>query len=55
MRKGLHRKIKRAFPVEVSLTITEMFELVKKGEGLMKLTIKEHYNNFGYFKTFIGK
>jgi integrase/recombinase XerD len=33
----------------------EEFMLVKKGEGLAKQTIQEHYNNFGYFKTYIGK
>ncbi|MBV7509164.1 phage integrase SAM-like domain-containing protein [Bacillus sp. sid0103] len=58
MRKGVQRRIKRVAPVEVPLTITEMFEefmLLKKGEGLAKRTIQEHYNNFGYFKTYIGK
>ena len=57
MRKGLTRR-KRPVSVEVILNITEMFEeymLVKKGEGLAKRTIQEHYNNFGYFKTYIGK
>ena len=29
--------------------------LVKKDEGLAKRTIQEHYNNFGYFKIYIGK
>jgi integrase/recombinase XerD len=57
MRKGLTRR-KRPVLAEVTLTITEMFEefmLVKKGEGLAKRTIQEHYNNFGYFKTYIEK
>ncbi|WP_026566657.1 hypothetical protein [Bacillus sp. UNC41MFS5] len=58
MRKGLQRRVKRAVPVKVTITITEMFEefmLVKKGEGLAKRTIQEHYNKFGFFKTYIGK
>lgn len=29
--------------------------LVKKGEGLAKRTIAEHYNNFGYFKDYINR
>ncbi|PLS08627.1 integrase [Neobacillus cucumis] len=33
----------------------EEFMLIKKGEGLAKWKIQEHYNNFGYFKSYIGK
>lgn len=29
------------------------FMLIKKGEGLAKRTITDHYNNFGYFKDYI--
>lgn len=29
--------------------------LVKKGEGLANRTIREHYNNFGYFKNYINR
>ena len=57
MRKGLTRR-KRPASVDVTLNITKMFEefmLVKKGEGLAKRTIREHYNNFGYFKSYIDK
>jgi integrase/recombinase XerD len=57
MRKGLSRR-KKAVTTDISLTITEMFEefmLVKKGEGLAKRTIAEHYNNFGYFQDYINR
>lgn len=33
----------------------EEFMLVKKGEGLAKRTIAEHYTNFRYFKDYIGR
>lgn len=29
------------------------FMLIKKGVGLTKRTITDHYNNFGYFKDYI--
>jgi integrase/recombinase XerD len=38
--------------------MTEMFDefmLIKKGEGLAKRTIAEHYNNFGYFKDYMNR
>jgi integrase/recombinase XerD len=43
---------------ELSLSMTEMFDefmLIKKGEGLAKRTIAEHYNNFGYFKDYMNR
>ncbi|WHY93735.1 site-specific integrase [Neobacillus cucumis] len=57
MRKGLRRN-KRAASSEILMTMTEMFEefmLIKKGEGLAKRTIQEHYVHFGYFKDYIGR
>ncbi|MEH6991745.1 phage integrase SAM-like domain-containing protein [Neobacillus drentensis] len=57
MRENLSRR-KVAVSTELSLSMTEMFEefmLVKKGEGLAKRTIREHYNNFGYFKDYINR
>lgn len=29
--------------------------LIKKGEGLAKRTIKEHYANFRYLKDYLGR
>jgi len=58
MRKALGRRYVRKSTVEISLTITDMFEeymLIKKGEGLAKRTIAEHYSNFEYFKGYIGR
>lgn len=60
LRKGLprQRKYKRGTTSDITLTMTEMFEefmLVKKGEGLAKRTISEHYTHFGYFKDYIGR
>ncbi|MDQ1146609.1 integrase/recombinase XerD [Bacillus sp. SORGH_AS 510] len=58
MRKNLTRRKRIVSNDDVSLTITQMFEeymLVKKGEGLAKRTIAEHYNNFGYFKDYINR
>ena len=43
---------------ELQLSMTEMFEefmLIKKGEGLAKRTIADHYNNFGYFKDYMNR
>ncbi|WP_260631356.1 site-specific integrase [Neobacillus niacini] len=57
MRKNLTRR-KRTATTEIPLSMTEMFEefmLIKKGEGLAKRTITEHYNNFGYFKDYINR
>lgn len=56
MRKGLQRRYKRESAVNNPLTMTEMFEeymLVKKGEGLAKRTISEHYTNYGYLIDFL--
>lgn len=59
MRKGLTRKYKRTTgDTNIGHTMTEMFEdfmLIKKGEGLAKRTISEHYTHFGYFKDYVGK
>ncbi len=40
------------------MTMSEMFEefmLVKKGEGLAKRTISEHYKHFEYFQTYVQR
>jgi integrase/recombinase XerD len=58
MRKNLSRRKKSGSIEDVSISISQMFEdymLIKKGEGLAKRTIAEHYNNFGYFKEFINR
>ncbi|MGD6854492.1 tyrosine-type recombinase/integrase [Bacillus infantis] len=58
MRKATMRRFNRRQPSEVPKTITEMFEefmIVKKGEGLAKRTIAEHYAHFGYFKDFLNR
>jgi integrase/recombinase XerD len=57
LRKNLSRR-KVAVTSELSLSMTEMFDefmLIKKGEGLAKRTIAEHYNNFGYFKDYMNR
>ncbi|MDQ0154985.1 tyrosine-type recombinase/integrase [Robertmurraya andreesenii] len=57
MRKGLQRRYARKETSEFPLTMTEMFEqymLVKKGEGLAKRTIEEHYTNFTYLKDYLN-
>lgn len=56
MRKGLKRRYARSTAVDIPMTMTEMFEnymLVKKGEGLAKRTIDEHYANYGYLKDYL--
>jgi integrase/recombinase XerD len=58
MRKNLTRRNRLGSNDDVSSSMSQMFEdymLIKKGEGLAKRTIKEHYNNFGYFKEFIKR
>lgn len=58
MRKGNLRRFNRKKTIELPMTITEMFEefmIVKKGEGLAKRTISEHYAHFGYFKDYINR
>ncbi|WP_409305638.1 hypothetical protein [Peribacillus sp. SCS-155] len=53
------RRNTRYIPADyTTMTISEMFEefmLVKKGEGLAKRTISEHYLHFGYFMNYIGR
>lgn len=58
MRKFRTRLSNRSVSIPVPLTISEMFEefmLVKKGEGLAKRTISEHYKHFEYFRGYIQR
>ncbi|MEH7392184.1 hypothetical protein [Bacillus sp. JJ1474] len=58
MRKGLTGRYKRETITDISMLMTEMFEefmIVKKGEGLAKRTISEHYKNFSYLMNYLGR
>ncbi|MDE3838633.1 integrase [Bacillus methanolicus] len=58
-RTGLNRRFKReASTSTTAYTMTEMFEefmLIKKGEGLARRTIAEYYENYKYFKNYVGR
>lgn len=58
MRKGTVRRYKREANSDVPLLMSEMFEefmLIKKGEGLSKRTIEEHYKNFDYLGRYLER